>query len=185
MTKKNPNITSAKYEQWIIEAFIELLKTNTYEQITIQQITDEARISRQTFYRHFESKDDILELFSNNLTDQLSKQLNSITEKNIYNIFLCYFSFWLQNTDLLSLVKTAGGEYFLGRYYNRTMHNILNILKEFLPEYSDQDFDLIKAFLLGGLYQIKLRWLENGYKESPAQLARLIADLFNSRSSKQ
>lgn len=44
----------------VITAFAELLHRQSYQSITIQAITERADIGRSTFYRHFQSKADVL-----------------------------------------------------------------------------------------------------------------------------
>jgi len=44
----------------LIKAFAELLQRQSYQSITIQTITERANIGRSTFYRHFQSKADVL-----------------------------------------------------------------------------------------------------------------------------
>ena len=48
--------TSAAYrrmDKTIINAFVELAQTMSFEKITVQKIVDAALISRYTFYTHF------------------------------------------------------------------------------------------------------------------------------------
>jgi AcrR family transcriptional regulator len=42
-------------------ALLQLLETENFQEITIQEITDRARVSRRTFYRNYSSKEEILE----------------------------------------------------------------------------------------------------------------------------
>ena len=41
-------------------AFVELLKEQPYEKIKISEITERADLARSTFYAHYETKDDLL-----------------------------------------------------------------------------------------------------------------------------
>ena len=49
-----------KSREAIIKAFRDLLKSEPYSKVTVQQIIDKADVARATFYAHYETKDDLL-----------------------------------------------------------------------------------------------------------------------------
>ena len=68
-----------KTREAIFGAFEELLKSEVYSRITVQQIIDRADIGRTTFYAHFETKDDLLkslcsEIFDHVFSEELNKE---------------------------------------------------------------------------------------------------------------
>lgn len=58
MNNKN-DLRAKRTNKMIINAFIYLMETNDYNDITIQDIANEAMISRSTFYAHFRDKQDL------------------------------------------------------------------------------------------------------------------------------
>ena len=51
----------------IKDAFFDLIKTQPYSEISVQDILDKADIARATFYDHFKNKDEILTSISNGI----------------------------------------------------------------------------------------------------------------------
>ncbi len=60
-----------KTKQAIFASFSELLKTHRYENITVQDIIDEADIGRSTFYSHFETKDMLLKAMCSDIFEHI------------------------------------------------------------------------------------------------------------------
>lgn len=68
-----------KTRKAIFDAFTKLLEDKSYSGITVQEIIDEADISRSTFYSHFETKDELLrelctEIFEHVFSNHISKE---------------------------------------------------------------------------------------------------------------
>ena len=60
----------------IYEAFANLINEKDYDEITIQDLLDEANISRSTFYSHYKTKDELLLSISNHIFEHVfSKSL--------------------------------------------------------------------------------------------------------------
>ena len=156
------------------------MESYEFNEITIKQITLTADVSRQTFYRHFNSKEEILIEYSKGICSELSARLNSLADYSLYNIANVYFSFWKEKSDLLIKLKKSKCEFLLMSFYNRIMRDSLNILRPAMAEYSDEDFEKLKAFLIGGFYNIKIDWMNRGFNEAPEKLAELIDKTFSS-----
>ena len=55
-------------------AFSELLGKSPYDELTIVQVADAAKVTRQSFYYHYESMDDfVFDIISDGLDDAINK----------------------------------------------------------------------------------------------------------------
>lgn len=71
----------------ILTAFGQLLEEYPYEKIQISQIAKKSGYARRTFYRHFDSRDDLLTLFIERLTLNLFKQLGQLEQPTFSQVF--------------------------------------------------------------------------------------------------
>ena len=76
-----------KTRQAVFDAFAGLLERKNYNNITVQDIIDEANIGRSTFYSHFETKDELLkalcaEIFDHVFAEYVSKEKTHDFSKN-------------------------------------------------------------------------------------------------------
>ena len=150
------NIKRAK--DYIIDALFMLMKKKKYEDITITDIAKKAGVTRITFYRNFESKEDIIK-----------QHLKNIFSKYKWNdnLDVCYqiFDFFAQNKTTIDLLYKSNLQFFL----------IDNILIHF--DYKKDDPSAIAyskvmvAYIIFGLCD---EWYKRGMIESPKDILNLI-----------
>lgn len=58
---KKTDLRVKRTNKMIIDAFIHLVEKSGFEQVTVQDIADEAMINRATFYAHYKDKQDLYE----------------------------------------------------------------------------------------------------------------------------
>lgn len=132
-----------KTRRSIENAFLRLLKQKKFEQITVQNILDEALVNRKTFYKHYEDKynlaDVMIERVDEQLEQALRKRFESVKEpEDVPNALREFY---------LALFEIR--EEFLTLMEVKTAHHCLpedsrHILKEcylnrFAPERADID----------------------------------------------
>ena len=82
---KKPDLRVVRTQKAIREAFLKLLNERRYEQITIQDISEEAMINRNTFYLHYTDKEDLLTKLSDKCLNELNVSLSSDVHTNKIN----------------------------------------------------------------------------------------------------
>ncbi|GAB6109920.1 TetR/AcrR family transcriptional regulator [Fusibacter bizertensis] len=180
MMQKTLNPAYILHHSLIVNSLIELMKRYRFQEITIKQIVEEADVSRQTFYRHFSSKEEIVEEYSYLLCQQLTDAIYSLSDKTLYTIALTYFKFWNEQKELLYLLKKSDSDFMLFESYKRIISKSLDILHEVISTViAPEQRHYVNAFLIGGFYNVKLSWMEHAFKETPEEMAMLIVKMIN------
>lgn len=90
---------SLRSQEWIQTALFQLMEKKEYSRISITEIADTAGLARQTFYRNFQDKDEILLKYLAGLMKEMWKDFH---EKSILDeeMFITLFRNWKQNVPL-------------------------------------------------------------------------------------
>lgn len=126
----------------IFKAFGTLLGHKNYNNITVQEIIDEANIGRSTFYAHFETKDDLLkelckELFGHIIDSAIdcSHTHGLYSDNSVPNSVFCHLLQHLEenNNNVLGLLSCESSEIFL-RYFKDSLNElVLSVLGMLTP----------------------------------------------------
>lgn len=154
----------------IATSYLNLLKSSTLEDaemITISQITSKAKVSRMAYYRNFKSKTDIIEYY---LSESLWMEFLHESSEN--------FSFWTLDYGItfFTLMKKHREEILLLKHhgYADLILSAFNSLNEELigdmPQNSIERFEIYYA--AGASYNAMLHWLEEGCRETAAEMAK-------------
>jgi len=165
-----------------IHALLRRMKTKPYETITISELSEEAQYDRRTFYRYFQTKNDILYSYCAFILGHMADDMRR-EPMTPYSGFLAYFKFWSDQRNFLSLLDKHHLLYFLGEkqdqlFYHNVgviVHNDLPQELEQIPEFSQYAY----YFTLGGLWQTLILWIRGGMKQTPEQLTQYVLDIFS------
>lgn len=121
-----------KTREAIFSAFSKLLGERDYNNITVQEIIDEADIGRATFYSHFETKDYLLkslceELFKHIIDTALGEPQHRVCTYGNENdsVFLHLLRHLQKNDrDILGLLSSRNNEMFL-RYFKSELKKMI------------------------------------------------------------
>lgn len=139
-------------EDKIANTLIKLMREKDYKKIKISELVDESGVSRVTFYRHFNSKDDVLYKHLESLSSNYSENINQYYQaKEFHKIIDFIFIAFKENMDLIKQLRDAKLEYIYLNLLN-------NHLKDNLKSYIDNSY--VGAFFAGALYNVSMNWLE-------------------------
>ena len=110
-----------KSRKAIIDAFNKLLTKKRYSEITVQEIIDEADVSRSTFYAHFETKDELLkalctDIFEHVFSEEvMSEEHHDFSHHSSFRDKVTHILYHLKEKqqDIRGLFSGECGEVFL------------------------------------------------------------------------
>ncbi len=171
---KTPN----QIEEWMMEALLSLMKEKSFHEIKITEIVDRAMLARCTFYRYYDSKEELLMRCCESIFEGLSQRMGMEDCHTFHGIALAYFSYWREHREFLELLHESGMLYFLLQSYDALMFNVAREVKPETSKMGGYDFSPKVRyhffFGMGGFWGMANRWLLNGCKESPEELAQYI-----------
>lgn len=151
----------------ICTALIKLMKIYDYREITVTQLSQEAELSRKTYYRLFCDKDEVLlELFFG-LYSECAKELNARDVGQYWDLMQTYFDFWEKRRELLVILEKNGLLPRLFDYvYKEAYRNAGNIFPAVVKAGESKNNTEILPYLLsysiGGMNGLLIKWVESG-----------------------
>ncbi len=100
-----------KSKDAIEKAFIDLMASKGFNQITIQDITDSANVGRRTFYHHYEDKYDLLFKMINSHISELRDICHAPENYNDEQPDLLWFAYFEEHYDFFSTMLSNQGAF--------------------------------------------------------------------------
>lgn len=152
-------------KKFLANSLVELLKFKNYDEITVQDIVDKAKLSRMAYYRNFDSIDDILKYYVDKITDDfVYDAYNKYDSRTFKEYIIMLFDHLYQYRDLGIVLLKANKLYFMQEEFEK-----LFIAKSF----NNKD-NYRSNFIAGGLYNIYYHWLINGCRDTPKDMTHMF-----------
>ena len=161
---------------YIYKAFESLLKKKKYDQITIQDIVDEADVARSTFYMHFETKDDLLNKVCDEIFDCVFPHgflppcgyhdEDGGLEGKLAHIFTHLKE---SHTDIIGRLSSDGEEIFMS-YFKKHMESVFTTYVIGIPEGMSKNF-LMNHLTCSFVDAVKW-WFRCKTEKTPEEMAR-------------
>lgn len=159
-------------KECIADAFVRLLRDRPLEQISIQEITDCADVGRVTYYRNFNSKEDILFYKLNRTIEAWYRQLDAQIRTDKYLLLVGFLRLILSARELFELLYRNGLSHIVLRSFSAQIG----------PKREGIGLDLYeKAFLTYGLFGLTDAWIKTGMKQPPEEIGRLLLSQFSAK----
>jgi AcrR family transcriptional regulator len=160
---------TANLKDYIAESLMLLMRKKSFSDITIGEISARAGVNRSSYYRNFNSKDDIIKYYFNNIIFEHLEKVRNIKEIPLKCYLEKMFSrFYQCKNELLSIYK------------NELSYLILDALNETFTKVREKQLfeDRFTIYYhTGGIYNTFLLWFANEMRESPERMAELSCNL--------
>ena len=166
-----------KTREAIFQAFGNLLERKRFENITVQEIIDEADIGRSTFYAHFETKDALLQamctdIFHHVFTEELPEELDAdkLDSSKSLELKLGHVLYHLRENrlNLKGLLASESGELFM-RYLKEHLQDLFERYIDDIQIAVPRDFLL--HYLVGSFAQTVSWWVSRDMQPAPETVA--------------
>jgi len=147
----------------IMISMLDLLRKKDFDKISIIEIIEHAGVSRNSFYRNFKDKEDILVRYIESITEDFIKSASIPVLKVSWRKYIsAILNHMYKNRDLVTILLK-----------NNKLHLIRNIFDKAIYDRAIGKIDDYHiCFLSGGLFNLHQHWAENGYKEAPEDIAK-------------
>ena len=149
----------------ITAALLDLLKEKSIIDISISELTQRAQIGRVSFYRNYQTKEDILREESDRLIKEWGHRYETSPESSPETLFPSLFDFYREHKEFYTMLYQAG----LASVMLETILDTIQITGEManLEAY-------MKSFWAYGIYGWMNEWIKRGMPEAGSELLALF-----------
>ena len=151
----------------ITTALLELLKEKSISDISITELTQKAQIGRVSFYRNFQTKEDILREESDRLINEWGRLYETNPESAPETLFPSLFDFYREHKEFYTILYHEGMTSVM-------QETILNAIK-ITPEMANIEA-YMKSFWAYGIFGWIIEWIKRGMPESGRELLKIFTN---------
>jgi AcrR family transcriptional regulator len=164
---RRKNTTAETLKEYIADALFRLMPTKSIDKITISEITDLANVGRATYFRYFSDKADVITFKLVRLWNRWAEEHN-LREKNRFTVEQAksFFDFNLSIRSFHKIIYEAKQQTSIYNAFSQVM----------MPQFGSDAAECYRnRFLSYGLFGLLDEWIRRGYRESPQEMAEMVA----------
>jgi len=155
------------------------MKEKPISKITSAELCRRADINRNTFYAHYRDPADLLRSIEEELYDELKRSIErSLKYESIPSLIIEICELILRNLTLCKILFSEHGDrQFLDRIIYLAHDRSVAEWKRVSAKREPVEMEMFYDFSMHGSLAVIQRWIKNGVKESPEEIAQLIDKL--------
>jgi len=165
-----------KTQSLLRQAFIDLILEHGYEQISIKELTKHAGVGYNTFFRHFKSKDELLEQLMLNVFQELTPMiLESNQMDDVFENEKRLFKYLQLNENLIRVLFLSCSDVIFKQTKQRFLDGDFDNVgfTKLKSEVSEIEYDYIVSQFVQSTLTSIIWWLEHVDQVSIDQMAKL------------
>ena len=143
--KENPQTRRTKL--WLTEALIKLMKQKPYSKISIQELVQEADLSRAGFYNHYSRKREILYDKIASLHLEAIDDMLRENKKNQFENWIAYLQFFLREKEFFLLLYKNNLTHLIYKVIIDNYKPMLNLIYNTIEKAIEDDEDAAMAWM--------------------------------------
>ncbi len=171
-----------KSRKLIIDSFSKLLTKKSYNQITVQDIIEEANIGRSTFYAHFETKDELLNSMCNEIFEHIfssflsAEKDHDFSNKNTLASKLTHLLYHLKEnqSNIVNLLTGESSDIFM-HYFKLYLSRLFS--KYEIHQDNDIPSDFVINYYVSSFGEAIKWWVNENMKSSPEKIVEYYFSL--------
>ncbi|MBQ9647621.1 MAG: TetR/AcrR family transcriptional regulator [Oscillospiraceae bacterium] len=170
------NKQSERSKKWIEDALLSLMEDRHFQAVSVKDIADKAGVSRLTFYRNFETKENVLLRYFDGLFYEYLATVRELAPCPLEKALVLCLDTWKKHKRESGLLLRDDLGALLHKPFDRYLNQALGYIE--LPH---KLTETQKQFVIGGMYFTMLDWLADDRGRSSRQVAREIVDFVKLR----
>ena len=168
--KKRISQTNIQVKQDMYKALLRLMENKTFSSISVSDITSEARVSRMSFYRNYDSIENILTEHLAEVVEEYDTEGRMAFYEKKY-MLRCFRFFYLHREFIDALITAGMGDLFLAKITAYLVQKWVDI-----ETGTREEILKISAFA-GAIYNMYREWSKGDFLEYPEDVAAILYDL--------
>lgn len=169
-------------QKHFIDSLLSLMAKKQYHDITIQELSEKAGYDRRTYYRYFNSKEDVLRLYCSHILGEMADMMKKEKSLTFRSGIIAYFSFWQSHIDFLRLLQKNNLLHFLEDEQDNLFYHYVGIfVQPDIPQQLETATSLSKYafyFTSGGLWNALVYWVKEYPQPTPEEMTKFILMTF-------
>lgn len=160
-----------KTKRLISIAFYALLLKKSFDEVTISDICKKAGVSRMSFYRYYNNKEDIFVLFSDERFAEFFDDIVNKQDPSLETFVTSLFKYFqIYSRQILILIQSKKEHILVEQFksYCRYLFSSSQVKNFTIDKNNSQSITMFAT----GLCYVLLGWIENGQKQDIDQISK-------------